>query len=126
MMGQVCRMYFATEPTCTCSWSFLGRWWSRQCLVQRLGADSVVCAYFLKMEIKVTVIYMIYDFLRCSVLLLAFVQNFRRAVTKDGPNKGRQFHCCSKPREDQCGFFEWVDENTAGLYGRLKMFISTT
>lgn len=34
-------------------------------------------------------------------------------VQKDGPNKGRQFHTCSKPREQQCGFFQWVDENVA-------------
>ncbi|XP_064634025.1 DNA topoisomerase 3-alpha-like [Lineus longissimus] len=37
-----------------------------------------------------------------------------RTVQKDGPNKGRQFHCCSKPMGDQCRFFEWVDENTGG------------
>ncbi|XP_050019660.1 DNA topoisomerase 3-alpha isoform X2 [Alexandromys fortis] len=36
-----------------------------------------------------------------------------RTVQKDGPNKGRQFHTCAKPREQQCGFFQWVDENLA-------------
>ncbi|NXV31469.1 TOP3A topoisomerase, partial [Rissa tridactyla] len=36
-----------------------------------------------------------------------------RTVQKDGPNKGRQFHSCSKPREQQCGFFQWADENVA-------------
>ncbi|ERE67718.1 DNA topoisomerase 3-alpha [Cricetulus griseus] len=36
-----------------------------------------------------------------------------RTVQKDGPNKGRQFHICAKPREQQCGFFQWVDENMA-------------
>ncbi|XP_067390368.1 DNA topoisomerase 3-alpha [Emydura macquarii macquarii] len=36
-----------------------------------------------------------------------------RTVQKDGPNKGRQFHTCPKPREQQCGFFQWVDENVA-------------
>lgn len=42
-----------------------------------------------------------------------------RTVQKDGPNKGRQFHTCAKPREQQCGFFQWVDENTApGEAGR--------
>uniref|UniRef100_A0A5F9DMZ3 DNA topoisomerase n=1 Tax=Oryctolagus cuniculus TaxID=9986 RepID=A0A5F9DMZ3_RABIT len=41
-----------------------------------------------------------------------------RTVQKDGPNKGRQFHTCSKPREQQCGFFQWADENTApGTFG---------
>lgn len=34
-----------------------------------------------------------------------------RTVQKDGPNKGRMFHTCSKPREQQCGFFQWADEN---------------
>ncbi|XP_016051963.1 PREDICTED: DNA topoisomerase 3-alpha isoform X2 [Miniopterus natalensis] len=36
-----------------------------------------------------------------------------RTVQKDGPNKGRQFHTCAKPREQQCGFFQWADENLA-------------
>ncbi|KAG7459996.1 hypothetical protein MATL_G00216560 [Megalops atlanticus] len=34
-----------------------------------------------------------------------------RTVMKDGPNKGRTFHTCGKPREQQCGFFQWADEN---------------
>lgn len=34
-----------------------------------------------------------------------------RTVQKDGPNKGRLFHTCGKPREQQCGFFQWADEN---------------
>ncbi|XP_061568007.1 DNA topoisomerase 3-alpha [Cololabis saira] len=34
-----------------------------------------------------------------------------RTVQKDGPNKGRTFHTCGKPREQQCGFFQWTDEN---------------
>ncbi|XP_058531654.1 DNA topoisomerase 3-alpha [Ochotona princeps] len=46
-----------------------------------------------------------------------------RTVQKDGPNKGRQFHTCSKPREQQCGFFQWADENSAplapGMFGAL-------
>ncbi|XP_019397469.1 PREDICTED: DNA topoisomerase 3-alpha [Crocodylus porosus] len=36
-----------------------------------------------------------------------------RTVQKDGPNKGRQFHTCPKPRDQQCGFFLWADENVA-------------
>nr|XP_014430730.1 DNA topoisomerase 3-alpha isoform X1 [Pelodiscus sinensis] len=36
-----------------------------------------------------------------------------RTVQKEGPNKGRQFHTCPKPREQQCGFFQWADENVA-------------
>ncbi|ELV14017.1 DNA topoisomerase 3-alpha [Tupaia chinensis] len=41
-----------------------------------------------------------------------------RTVQKDGPNKGRQFHTCAKPREQQCGFFQWADENMAPGYSR--------
>ncbi|XP_023555904.1 DNA topoisomerase 3-alpha isoform X1 [Octodon degus] len=37
----------------------------------------------------------------------------KRTVQKDGPNKGRQFHTCAKPRDQQCGFFQWADENVA-------------
>ncbi|XP_071403367.1 DNA topoisomerase 3-alpha [Centroberyx affinis] len=34
-----------------------------------------------------------------------------RTVQKDGPNKGRTFHTCGRPRDQQCGFFQWADEN---------------
>ncbi|KAJ8345175.1 hypothetical protein SKAU_G00293680 [Synaphobranchus kaupii] len=34
-----------------------------------------------------------------------------RTVMKDGPNKGRKFHTCSRPQDQQCGFFQWADEN---------------
>lgn len=34
-----------------------------------------------------------------------------RTVQKDGPNKGRTFYTCGKPREQQCRFFQWADEN---------------
>lgn len=42
-----------------------------------------------------------------------------RTVQKDGPNKGRTFHTCAKPREQQCGFFQWADENVPppGAFG---------
>ncbi|XP_061740244.1 DNA topoisomerase 3-alpha [Nerophis ophidion] len=36
----------------------------------------------------------------------------KRTVMKDGPNKGRTFHVCGKPREQQCNFFQWADENS--------------
>lgn len=36
-----------------------------------------------------------------------------RTVQKEGPNQGCQFHTCAQPREHQCGFFQWVDENVA-------------
>lgn len=31
-----------------------------------------------------------------------------RMVKKEGVNKDREFFCCSKGKEDSCGFFEWV------------------
>lgn len=33
----------------------------------------------------------------------------QRTVQKEGPNKGKQFYTCPKPRDTQCGFFEWAD-----------------
>jgi len=33
----------------------------------------------------------------------------QRKVTKQGANTGRMFNTCAKPRDQQCGFFEWVD-----------------
>ena len=38
----------------------------------------------------------------------------KRTVQKEGNNKGRQFYCCPKPRDEQCGFFQWEDEAGAG------------
>lgn len=32
-----------------------------------------------------------------------------RTVRKPGPNLGKQFFVCSKPQNEQCGFFEWLD-----------------
>ncbi len=37
----------------------------------------------------------------------------RRTAMKDGPNKGRDFYCCGKPRDEQCRFFSWADEDQA-------------
>ena len=42
-----------------------------------------------------------------------------RTVSKEGPNKGRPFYCCSKPRGQGCDFFEWGDTpgpSTAARY----------
>ncbi|KAM7428568.1 hypothetical protein ABFA07_020472 [Porites harrisoni] len=42
-----------------------------------------------------------------------------RTVSKEGPNKGRPFYCCSKPRGQGCDFFEWGDTtgpSTANSY----------
>ena len=32
-----------------------------------------------------------------------------RTVSKEGPNKGRPFYCCAKPRGQGCDFFDWGD-----------------
>lgn len=34
----------------------------------------------------------------------------QRTVRKEGPNKGRPFFVCSKPRDSRCDFFQWADE----------------
>lgn len=36
-----------------------------------------------------------------------------RTTTKPGNNQGRQFYCCSKPRDQQCDFFCWSDDPRA-------------
>lgn len=45
-----------------------------------------------------------------------------RTVQKDGPNKGRMFHTCGKPRDQQCGFFQWTDEN-GSMQGKIHTHI---
>ncbi|KAM8764493.1 5'-3' DNA helicase ZGRF1-like [Rhynchonycteris naso] len=35
-------------------------------------------------------------------------------VKKEGPNKGRLFYTCDAPKADQCKFFKWLEEVTAG------------
>ena len=35
---------------------------------------------------------------------------FRFTSKKEGPNKGRQFLSCSRPKGKGCNFFEWADE----------------
>ena len=37
----------------------------------------------------------------------------QRTVVKPGPNMGRPFFICSKPREQQCSFFQWADQPPA-------------
>lgn len=32
-------------------------------------------------------------------------------VKKEGSNKGKKFYACAKPKEEQCDFFEWANEN---------------
>uniref|UniRef100_H2Z236 DNA topoisomerase n=1 Tax=Ciona savignyi TaxID=51511 RepID=H2Z236_CIOSA len=47
------------------------------------------------------------------------IQAVQRTVQKDGPNKGRVFYTCDKPRAEQCGFFEWEDAVPGSLvFGR--------
>ncbi|KAF9105858.1 DNA topoisomerase [Mortierella sp. AM989] len=38
-----------------------------------------------------------------------------RRVTKEGDNQGRLFFTCSKPREKQCGFFEFSEVSGASI-----------
>ncbi|KAK3091602.1 hypothetical protein FSP39_021083 [Pinctada imbricata] len=45
-------------------------------------------------------------------------------VQKEGPNKGRPFYACNKPRGEGCNFFQWADEegsassfNSGGRFG---------
>jgi DNA topoisomerase-3 len=40
-----------------------------------------------------------------------------RTVFKEGPNTGRKFWSCSKPRDEGCGFFEWADGQQNGGAG---------
>ncbi|XP_042553535.1 protein ZGRF1 isoform X2 [Dipodomys spectabilis] len=35
-------------------------------------------------------------------------------VKKEGPNKGRFFYACDRPKADQCKFFKWLEEVTPG------------
>ena len=35
-------------------------------------------------------------------------------MVKDGPNKGRPFYGCPKPRDSSCGFFVWGDVASEG------------
>ncbi|XP_069878575.1 5'-3' DNA helicase ZGRF1 [Dipodomys merriami] len=35
-------------------------------------------------------------------------------VKKEGPNKGRFFYSCDRPKADQCKFFKWLEEVTPG------------
>ena len=44
--------------------------------------------------------------LRCN----CGVEAVKRTVQKDGANKGREFHVCPKPREEQCNYFQWADQ----------------
>ncbi|XP_064405762.1 DNA topoisomerase 3-alpha-like isoform X2 [Halichondria panicea] len=42
----------------------------------------------------------------------------QKTVQKDGPNKGKLFHTCSKPRDEQCGYFEWCKGASTSSRGR--------
>lgn len=35
-------------------------------------------------------------------------------VQKPGPTQGRPFYACAKPRESQCNFFQWADQDATG------------
>ena len=38
----------------------------------------------------------------------------KRTVQKEGANKGREFHVCPKPRDEQCNYFQWADQVQSG------------
>ena len=54
-------------------------------------------------------------FLECCKI--EFFLRFSLTVNKEGPNKGRPFFGCSKPREQSCGFFQWGDEDPPAAGG---------
>ncbi|GAB1288100.1 Protein ZGRF1 [Apodemus speciosus] len=41
-------------------------------------------------------------------------------VKKEGPNKGRLFYTCDKPKDNQCKFFKWLEEVTPGQLSQNK------
>ncbi|XP_052035242.1 protein ZGRF1 isoform X2 [Apodemus sylvaticus] len=41
-------------------------------------------------------------------------------VKKEGPNKGRLFYTCDKPKGNQCKFFKWLEEVTPGQLAQNK------
>ena len=45
----------------------------------------------------------------CKTTKTNFNKFLSRTVSKEGPNKGRPFYCCAKPRGQGCDFFEWGD-----------------
>lgn len=45
----------------------------------------------------------------CKTTKTNFIKFLSRTVSKEGPNKGRPFYCCAKPRGQGCDFFEWGD-----------------
>lgn len=46
---------------------------------------------------------------RCNCGQLAV----RRTVSKDGPNRGRQFYACAQAKENACQFFSWTDQSSS-------------
>ena len=45
----------------------------------------------------------------------------RLTVQKEGPNTGREFYGCPKPRGEGCGFFQWVDDVQGGGRGEFVL-----
>ncbi|XP_076789352.1 5'-3' DNA helicase ZGRF1 isoform X1 [Arvicanthis niloticus] len=41
-------------------------------------------------------------------------------VKKEGPNKGRLFYTCDKPKGSQCKFFKWLEEVTSGQLPQIE------
>jgi len=46
--------------------------------------------------------------------LLEWVAHTDVLLLQDEPNKGRDFFACTKPREEQCNFFQWCDAVSIG------------
>ncbi|XP_076459295.1 DNA topoisomerase 3-alpha-like [Babylonia areolata] len=58
----------------------------------------------------------------------------RLTVQKEGPNTGREFYGCPKPRGEGCGFFQWADDvpgeggsfgGSGGGFGRGKAAVGS-
>ena len=70
-----------------------------------------------------------YRFFFCFFFFFFFLQVvsifYSRTVSKEGPNKGRPFYCCAKPRGQGCDFFEWGDTpGPSATSNRFKTTIS--
>lgn len=46
--------------------------------------------------------------------LATCVMSCSLTVNKEGPNKGRPFYVCPKPKGQGCDYFSWAGENNDG------------
>ena len=47
----------------------------------------------------------------------------RKTVTKDSVNKGRVFYVCSKPREEQCRYYRWKEDERQWFLAQITIAI---